>query len=164
MNTPLAEALHREIQPKLVECGWAPNDASDTTMAEYLILMIVNGKTEQEIAAELSSDLLNLPPEDDSARQFARWLFELIESENAKINGPAQQAQPEPTSPSGDHEMDMDLTGLDTTEGVHAYVSILRILSRGSPDANIPQSDWSQGHAEWARIPWRARQAHAGAD
>ncbi|EFX03059.1 nuclear polyadenylated RNA-binding protein [Grosmannia clavigera kw1407] len=113
MNTPLAEALQREIQPKLVECGWAPSDASDTTMAEYLILMIVNGKTEDEIASELSSDLLNLPPEDDSAKQFARWLFEIIESENARINGSGQQQQFELAFSGGDQDMEMDLSSAD---------------------------------------------------
>lgn len=127
MNTPLAEALQREIQPKLVECGWAPSDASDTTMAEYLILMIVNGKTEDEIASELSSDLLNLPPEDDSAKQFARWLFEIIESENAKINGSAQQQHSEPFS-GGEQDMDMDLSSIDAAGNVNAYASPVPFL------------------------------------
>ncbi|OAA54746.1 hypothetical protein SPI_08617 [Niveomyces insectorum RCEF 264] len=109
MNTPLADALQNEIQPKLVEYGWAPSDASDATMAEYLILMIVNGKTEEDIASELSSELLNLGPEDNSAREFSKWLFETIEAQNAKFNAPSKP----PASASendGDHDMEMDLS------------------------------------------------------
>lgn len=91
MNTPLADALNMAIQPKLVEVGWASGGADDQALSEYIILMLVNGKTQDQIAAELAGDLLSLGPDDPGARDFAKWLFEQIEFINAQLNGaPAQ--------------------------------------------------------------------------
>lgn len=78
-DTPVAEQLHAAIQPKLVEIGWSTGGADDSALAEYIILMLVNGKTQEQIAAELSGDLLNLGPDDPGAREFAQWLFQQVE-------------------------------------------------------------------------------------
>lgn len=77
LNTPLADALASAIQPKLVEIGWTTDGADE--LAEYVILMLVNGKTQDEIAAELSGDVLNLGPDDPDAPAFSKWLFEQVE-------------------------------------------------------------------------------------
>ncbi|KAI9800157.1 MAG: hypothetical protein M1833_003484 [Piccolia ochrophora] len=79
LNTPLAEALNAVIQPKLVEVGWSTGGVDDSALSEYIILMLVNGKTQDQIAAELSGDLLNLGPDDPGAIDFSRWLFEQVE-------------------------------------------------------------------------------------
>ena len=80
LETPLAEALHAAIQPKLVEVGWSTGGADDSALSEYIILMLVNGKTQDQIAAELSGDLLNLGPDDPGARDFAQWLFQQVDN------------------------------------------------------------------------------------
>ncbi len=91
MNTPLADELNKAIQPKLVEVGWASGGADDSALSEYIILMLVNGKTQDQIAAELAGDLLSLGPDDPGARDFAKWLFEQIEVLSSQGNGgPAQ--------------------------------------------------------------------------
>ena len=77
-NTPLADQLSNIVQPKLVEVGWSTGDSDDSALAEYIILMLVNGKTQEQIATELSNDLLSLGPEDSGATDFARWLFEQV--------------------------------------------------------------------------------------
>ncbi|KAI0007486.1 hypothetical protein F4779DRAFT_629129 [Xylariaceae sp. FL0662B] len=92
MNTPLADALNMAIQPKLVEVGWATGGADDSALSEYIILMLVNGKTQDQIAAELAGDLLSLGPDDPGAQEFAKWLFNEIESLNARLNGPSAQS------------------------------------------------------------------------
>ena len=79
LNTPLAEALSNVVQPKLVEVGWSTGGLDDSALAEYIILMLVNGKTQDQISAELSNDLLNLGPDDSGAVDFSRWLFEQVE-------------------------------------------------------------------------------------
>lgn len=79
LETPLAEALNAAIQPKLVEVGWSTGGVDDSALAEYIILMLVNGKTQDQIAAELSGDLLNLGPDDPGARDFSQWLFQQVE-------------------------------------------------------------------------------------
>ncbi|KAI0117103.1 hypothetical protein F4814DRAFT_439621 [Daldinia grandis] len=119
MNTPLADALNMAIQPKLVEVGWASGGADDSALSEYIILMLVNGKTEDQIAAELAGDLLSLGPDDPGARDFARWLFDQIESLNSQLNGaPAQLGnnsagapQNAPSSGEQDTDMTMSLDG-----------------------------------------------------
>lgn len=79
LDTPLTAALNAAIQPKLVEVGWSSGDGDDSALAEYIILMLVNGKTQDQIAAELSGDLLNLGPDDPGARDFSQWLFQQVE-------------------------------------------------------------------------------------
>ncbi|KAH9908896.1 hypothetical protein F4778DRAFT_767974 [Xylariomycetidae sp. FL2044] len=91
MNTPLADALNAAIQPKLLEVGWSSGADQDQALAEYIILMLVNGKSQEQIAAELSGELLSLGPDDPGARDFAQWLFEQIEAINIHLNGGAKQ-------------------------------------------------------------------------
>ena len=88
LNTPLAEALSNVVQPKLSEVGWSTGGLDDSALGEYIILMLVNGKTQEQIAAELSNDLLNLGPDDTGATDFARWLFEQVDILNGQINRP----------------------------------------------------------------------------
>lgn len=93
LNTPLAEALSNVVQPKLSEVGWS-TDGDDSALSEYIILMLVNGKTQEQIASELSNDLLSLPPEDTGATEFATWLFQQVQILNNQLNGgPAPQQQ-----------------------------------------------------------------------
>ncbi|KAL8703769.1 MAG: hypothetical protein Q9201_003067 [Fulgogasparrea decipioides] len=97
LNTPLADALSNVVQPKLTEIGWNTGGLDDSALGEYIILMLVNGKSQEQIAAELSNDLLSLGPDDTGAIDFARWLFEQVHLLNAQINsGSASQTQATP--------------------------------------------------------------------
>lgn len=107
MGTPLAEALNSAIRPKLVENGWA-SDGGDAPLSEYILLMLVNGKTQSEIGTELATDLLGLDPEDETVGQFVQWLFGQIAAFNNSQgnNGSA----PVSTSQEGfDSAMDQDM-------------------------------------------------------
>ena len=88
LNTPLAEALSNVVQPKLSEVGWSTGGLDDSALGEYIILMLVNGKSQEQIAVELSNDLLNLGPDDTGATDFANWLFEQVHILNGELNGP----------------------------------------------------------------------------
>lgn len=95
LNTPLADALSNVVQPKLTEIGWNTGGLDDSALGEYIILMLVNGKTQDQIAAELSNDLLSLGPEDTGATDFAKWLFEQVHLLSAQIQvSTAPQTQP----------------------------------------------------------------------
>lgn len=94
-NSPLAQALQNVVQPKLVEVGWGGVD--DSTLAEYIILMLVNGKTQDQIASELSNDLLGLGPDDNGAIDFSQWLFEQVELLNNELNKGAENAGSAPS-------------------------------------------------------------------
>ena len=103
LNTPLAEALSNVVQPKLSEVGWS-TDGDDSALSEYIILMLVNGKTQEQIASELSNDLLSLPPEDTGAIEFASWLFQQVQILNSQLNGgpPPQQQASQPMQMTDD--------------------------------------------------------------
>ncbi|KAL7270608.1 hypothetical protein RUND412_006682 [Rhizina undulata] len=92
LNTPLADALASRIQPKLVEIGWSLGGEDSSPLSEYICLMLVNGKSQEQIAAELSGDLLGLSPGDNSATEFASWLFQQMDSLKS-ADGPQQQQQ-----------------------------------------------------------------------
>lgn len=100
LGTPLAESLSSVVQPKLVEVGWSSEGQDDSALAEYIILMLVNGKTQDQIAAELSTDLLGLGPDDTGAIDFSRWLFEQVAILSNQINGIAVTAGPSGAIPS----------------------------------------------------------------
>ncbi|TVY85479.1 Nuclear polyadenylated RNA-binding protein NAB2 [Lachnellula suecica] len=86
LDTPLAQELSNRIQPKLVEVGWSTG-GTETDLAEYIILMLVNGKTQDQIAVELSGDLLNLEADNPEGKHFSQWLFDQVETLNAELNG-----------------------------------------------------------------------------
>ncbi|KAL2685024.1 hypothetical protein Neosp_006118 [[Neocosmospora] mangrovei] len=115
LNTPLAEALNAAIQPKLVEVGWGTGGADDSALAEYIILMLVNGKTQDEIASELSGDLLNLGPDDPSTRDFSQWLFQQIDALSSPANGGSSMPDASQEG-AGAGDMDTDMNAGDVSE------------------------------------------------
>lgn len=133
VGTPLAEALGNVIQPKLIEMGWSSDGGDDSALTEYVILMLVNGKTQEQIAGELSNDLLGLGEGDTQALDFSRWLFEQVDVLNQQLNGGgppmsseavavpvAQQdgfSQPQGTD-GNDQNMEMTDDG-DANDGMH---------------------------------------------
>lgn len=91
VGTPLAEALNSAVHTKLLEVGWGSED--DTSLAEFIVLMLVNGKTEDQIASELASDIL---PEGEGTQEFARWLFEQVralQNQGSATNSKSQVEQ-----------------------------------------------------------------------
>jgi len=95
LNTPLADALMNVVQAKLSELGWTTGDLDDSALGEYVILMLVNGKNQEQIATELSTDLLGLAADDTGAAEFAKWLFEQTEALSRQVNGKSATAQPQ---------------------------------------------------------------------
>lgn len=138
LETPLANALNAAIQPKLVEVGWSAGGEDDSALAEYIILMLVNGKTQDAIAAELSGDLLNLGPDDPGARDFATWLFEQVDLLNRQLSGgdggfgaDANMAQGEGMQEPQDAEMG------DSSESGQGNVYAISSVDL-SPDLSLP--------------------------
>jgi hypothetical protein len=106
LDGPTTAALNAAIQPKLAEVGWSTGGADDSALAEYIILMLANGKTQDQIAAELSGDLLNLGPDDPGAREFAQWLFEQVAylTQQQQNGGAVQQNGQAAGSMDGGHD------------------------------------------------------------
>ncbi|KOS21117.1 Nuclear polyadenylated RNA-binding protein NAB2 [Escovopsis weberi] len=114
LNTPLAEALNAAIQPKLVEVGWGTGGSDDSALSEYIILMLVNGKTRDQIASELSNDLLNLGPDDPGVIYFTKWLFDQI----SLLSSQGQPAEGDvmPSEGGAPGEMETDMGSNDVSE------------------------------------------------
>ena len=73
LDTPLAEQLNALVHQKITEEGWSTEE--DTSLAEYIVLMLVNGKTQEQISSELASELLQ---DVDGIPQFAQWLSDQV--------------------------------------------------------------------------------------
>lgn len=95
-NSPLASALESSVQQKIAELGWSSGAGDDSALSTYIVLMLVNGKTQADIAAELANDLLGLEPGDPTAGQFASWLLQEVENLHSQLNGGGPIAQSHP--------------------------------------------------------------------
>lgn len=151
LNTPLADALNSAIQPKLEEHGWATGGADDAALSEYIILMLVNNKTHDEVAQELSTDLLGLDPNDQGLRDFCSWLFATVDSLSAQASVSQAQSDVATDAPQGapDADQDMDMTTTDGPTELNAYASTAILFSMPN-DAMIltfSQTHRSQSHA-----------------
>jgi hypothetical protein len=141
LETPLARALTDAIQPKLVEAGWSTGSDDDATLIEYIILMLVNGKTQEQIASELSDDLLNLGPDDPGARDFSQWLFQQVGVLNGQVNGGDGFTTEQPSIAQGGTTSDLqDAEMGDASEAsepnVYAISSV--DLTPYGPDLRLP--------------------------
>lgn len=86
-DSPLAAAVANVIQPKLVEMGWSTDDGQESALIEYIVLMLINGKSQEQLANELSNDFLGLDEGDTQALEFSNWLFGQVQMLNQQING-----------------------------------------------------------------------------
>ena len=71
--------LSNKLQPKLVEMGWIFRSEDDSILVNFIVEMLINGDTRDQIASKLSNDILGLDPEDTGAQEFATWLFQEVE-------------------------------------------------------------------------------------
>ena len=121
-GTPLAQSLQNLVQPKLAEFGWTTG-GDDTTLFDYILLMLSNGKNEEQVATELSNDLLDeAEGENTDTHRFARWLFEQVDQLRGNFaggNAPVADNQMEDAAhDSSAAAQDMDMDGL--AEGAEA--------------------------------------------
>lgn len=109
-GSELAQQIQSAIQPKLIENGWM-TDETDQTLSEYVTMMIVNGKDQQSVQAELGNDLLGVGEEDQAVQEFVQWLFDQVRalaSPQQQNGGDAQPSedQPQPISTVQDAAME----------------------------------------------------------
>lgn len=105
-GSAFSNALQSTVQQKLTELGWLTNN-EDTTLYDYILLMLANDKNESEVASELGDDLLDLGPDNPETQQFARWLFNEIHQlrEQMAGGGSADQQHPQ-QAPTGETQME----------------------------------------------------------
>ena len=87
-GSALAQAIQTAVQPKLIENGWVAEE-NDTTLSEYVTMMMVNGKDLAGVQSELGGDLLGVGEDDPAVIAFSEWLFH----ELSAMTAPPQQQQ-----------------------------------------------------------------------
>lgn len=142
-GTPLAAALQNLVQPKLAEFGWTTG-GDDTTLFDYILLMLSNGKNEEQVATELSNDLLDeAEGENTDTHRFSRWLFEQVDQLRGNTAGGHAQtsdnqmedAAHSSSAPAQDMEMDGVSEAGDASSGTMYDTNFLSIPSRFPQDA-----------------------------
>ncbi|CZR50445.1 related to nuclear poly(A)-binding protein [Phialocephala subalpina] len=138
-DSPLGQALNAVVQPKLVELGWSQGGGDEAALAEYIILMLANGKTQEAVAAEISGDLLGLGSDDPGPRDFSIWLFQQVAALQSQQNGsnlgvaaPAGDAQADMAN--GAHDSDME--GVSETGDSNVYA--ISSVDLSGPDLRLP--------------------------
>jgi hypothetical protein len=132
-ESPMALQLQQVVQPKLAEFGWTTG-GDDTTLFDYILLMLANDKNEAQVAEELSNDLLDLGPENTETQQFAQWLFEQIEQLKQPAHV-AQSVESQMDSASNGHStpaQDTDMEGAGDAQGTmyaHSLSHPLHLIS-----------------------------------
>ena len=86
-GSALAQAIQSAVQAKLIENTWAAEE-NDTTLSEYVTMMLVNGKDFQGVQSELGGELLGIGEDDPSVVEFTGWLFGQVQA----MAGPQEQA------------------------------------------------------------------------
>lgn len=115
-GTPLAARLQDLVQSKLVELELGTED--DSALAEYIVLMVANGKTQDQISSELATDFL---AESDGAvvTGFAQWLSSQVTSltgGQVEHNGLAPQQSQDVAAESTNME-DASMDDAEETQG-----------------------------------------------
>ncbi|KAK4050516.1 mRNA-binding protein nab2 [Microbotryomycetes sp. JL221] len=85
-GTPQAQKLQDAIQKQLAFLGWSTED--DNVMAEYVLVMIGNRKTPEQISTELS-DLIG----GDFDQSFVTWLFDEVDKHYPQPKSVPQEAE-----------------------------------------------------------------------
>ena len=85
LQSRFAETFLQSIERRILELSWKSGDHADSALAEYFVLIIKNGMSEEAFAAELAGDLLNNAPSFSEAMNFAVWLFSEVEEVDAQI-------------------------------------------------------------------------------
>lgn len=76
-----------------MELGWIA-DEQESALSDYIVLMLSSGKTQEQVATEISNDFLGLEEGDTQALEFSNWLFGQVELLNQQINGVSNDAAP----------------------------------------------------------------------
>jgi hypothetical protein len=99
--------------------GWSTDDGQESALIEYIVLMLVNGKTQEQLATELSNDFLGLDEGDTQALEFSRWLFGQVEILDQQINGvpAANNAAPQHVLSANAQDFTPQGNGMDAEMG-----------------------------------------------
>ena len=117
-GTPLASAIQSASQAKLIENGWVAEE-NDTTLSEYVTMMVVNGKDPSGVQAELGGELLGIGEDDPGVVAFAQWLF----AEVGRLSAVGENAPAQSNGGGEDEAMGDAAPVVAGVEGVYVHPS-----------------------------------------
>ncbi|KAF9328792.1 hypothetical protein BG006_008086 [Podila minutissima] len=109
LGTPQETELSALILAKLIDFGWPDND----TLANFIVVMVANEKTKEEITSELND-----------TSEFSEWLFDHLTA--VTTSSEAQQAQVLPQQPSPQIQRAEDLEEAMDTSSSRKFTSEAR--------------------------------------
>ena len=109
LDPSMADSLSAIVHQKIIELGW--NQEDDTSLAEYIVLMLVNGKTQDQIQSELANDLI---PDVDGISEFTNWLLQQVDA--LRGGSGARQDQPPIIQPSQAGSLDQQVDPSETMD------------------------------------------------
>ncbi|KZO90349.1 hypothetical protein CALVIDRAFT_542754 [Calocera viscosa TUFC12733] len=86
MNSPEQAIFQETVKKDMIERGWQAED-DPPTLSEYAVIMLINGKPEDQVDAELSEII----PDYDFG--FSKWLFDEAERIASGASAPAPAAE-----------------------------------------------------------------------
>ena len=114
-DSALYSALYPQIQTKVVNLGWSNSD--DTSLTDFVLLTLANGKTEADLSSEIK-DLLEDGEYLEKLPGFTTWLVGEILSASGQgdASGTSAPSQLPPTGPSAAQATAQNDTGVDTDQ------------------------------------------------
>ncbi|SLM35528.1 ef hand domain protein [Lasallia pustulata] len=85
LQSRFAETLLQSIEKRIAELGWKSGDNPDPALAQYFVVIVKNGMSEESLAGEIADDLLNDPPSLPEAMSFAVWLFSEVKDVETQL-------------------------------------------------------------------------------
>jgi len=110
---------------QIAEVGWANGDEK-SPLGEYICLMIANGKDEEQIAAELSTDLVSPVPGGATPASFAQWVFAELERLLKREKEEGQGEKADDNANCGNEDAEMIDMGEPSEEGVYVPLALLQ--------------------------------------
>ncbi|ETN39839.1 uncharacterized protein HMPREF1541_06065 [Cyphellophora europaea CBS 101466] len=155
LDTPIADALSTSVHNRICQEGWSSDD--DTALAEYIVLMLANGKTQSQVASELAGELLQ---DAQGTEEFAKWLFDQVAqlsggessapTQSAPVDGAAapDQTQEQPTEPTIPAAYETDMTEAPPD---NAYVADSHLPRPPANHSNSPRGPRSSVNSRGGR-------------
>ncbi|EEB08302.2 poly(A) binding protein Nab2 [Schizosaccharomyces japonicus yFS275] len=122
-NSEMSSKLHDAIEKKLTELNWSDEAAS---LADFIIVMVTNGKNQQQIHEELV-DLVG----SELDASFSKWLFEKIDElekpQTAQTRPNVNETKETKIKEASPKKSEQEITGSDSTpELKSAFPSVVR--------------------------------------
>lgn len=112
-DSPEGSALKAIILPKLIALGWS-SGMQDETLAEYILLLLQNGISKEQLTSDLSTDMVETDDQNspEKCAEFTDWLFDQVANVRAGLDV-GQAADAPPTVPAA---LDAPQSAPETTD------------------------------------------------